>query len=189
MWKSLPRSSLPRSSVCNYCAIKPLRQCNDWLRCWHWAGSVTHSPRLILHIQMAFLFTRRHGELRDKGCAIRCMVEKKIHFNHSFWIWRNQSVYFKRSCGRCTILVPKVSTLSPQNPWINPIWPDTQELDIASYSGCIFWLHGGRAEKPRGEFQRDQLTFKHTGTCWWHIYLHTSHQSGVGQYLYEKHIP
>lgn len=42
-------SYLPKSTLCNYCAIKPLRQCNDWLRCWHGAGSVTQSPRLILH--------------------------------------------------------------------------------------------------------------------------------------------
>lgn len=45
-------SYLPKSTLCNYCAIKPLRQCNDWLRCWHGAGSVTQSPRLILHSKL-----------------------------------------------------------------------------------------------------------------------------------------
>lgn len=45
-------SYLSKSTLCNYCAIKPLRQCNDWLRCWHGAGSVTQSPRLILHSKL-----------------------------------------------------------------------------------------------------------------------------------------
>lgn len=42
-------SYLSESTLCNYRAIKPLRQCNDWLGRWHGAGNVTQAPRLSPH--------------------------------------------------------------------------------------------------------------------------------------------
>lgn len=57
-------SSLPQSSLCNYCAIKPLRQCNDWLRCWHWAGTVTQSPQLIRHSKIAVFLSEPELNLK-----------------------------------------------------------------------------------------------------------------------------
>lgn len=121
-------SYLSKSTLCNYCAIKPLRQCNDWLRCWHGAGNVTQSPRLILHSKL------------------QC-------FPHSLnWLWS------KVKGQNITFLCPKFKDREiPSLPWkflqmSHQIWQSwTKDSDCSCLSHARKRA-GCRAKNQRGNF-------------------------------------